>query len=285
MRAIHKSAAQIHVAVLFFGLAGIFGKLISLSPTLIVFGRVLFAAPALLALSRIRGLNLKLASTRHYFLLPLFGLVLAVHWITFFKSIQVSTVAVGLLSYSMFPVFAALLEPLFFDERIGVSDIIVAIIAFLGASLVVPKFEFGNEITQGVAWGLISGFTFALLSILNRRYVQAYPATVLALYEDAAAAVLLAPFLFLAEFSLHARDLLFLAVLGVVCTAAAHSLFISGMKRLRARSASVIATLEPVYGIILAAILLGELPTARTALGGVVILGAALFATVWSHES
>ncbi len=285
MRAIQKSAAQIHLAVLFFGLAGVFGKLISLSPTLIVFGRVLFAAPALLALTRIRGLNLRPASAGHCLLLPLFGLVLAVHWITFFKSIQVSTVAVGLLSYSTFPVFAALLEPLFFDERIGVSDIVVAIIAFLGASLVVPKFEFGNEITQGVAWGLISGFTFALLSILNRRYVQAYPATVLALYEDAAAAVLLIPFLFLAEFSLHIRDLLFLAVLGVVCTAAAHSLFISGMKRLRARSASVIATLEPVYGIILAVILLGELPTARTVLGGIVILGAALFATVWSHES
>ena len=78
------------------------------------------------------------------------GVILAIHWTTFFKSIQVSTVAIGLLTFSTFPVFVTFLEPYFFKEKIKLSDVVIAIVTFLGVMLVIQKFELGNNLTQGV---------------------------------------------------------------------------------------------------------------------------------------
>jgi drug/metabolite transporter (DMT)-like permease len=79
---------------------------------------------------------------------------------------------------------------------------------------------------------------------------------------------------------LSSRDLALLVILGVVCTAIAHTLFIQGMRQIRAQTASIISSLEPVYGIVLAFVLLGEVPTSRTLAGGAVILAAVLFVTL-----
>jgi drug/metabolite transporter (DMT)-like permease len=269
---------QIHLAVLLFSLAGLMGKMISLSPILIVLGRVAFASLALAGILYFLRVDFRLEKRDDAFFLPLLGCVLALHWIAFFQSIQVSTVAVGLLSYSAFPVFAALIEPLISGDRISVKEVSTASVAVLGAAVLVPSFAMTDNITRGVFWGVLSGALFALLSVLNRRYAGRYSGLIIAFYEDVAAAVVLAPIAFFAHFQLEARDFFLLAFLGIVSTAAAHSLFISGMKYVRARTASVIATLEPVYGIAFAILLLGEIPAFRTIAGGILILGAAAFA-------
>jgi drug/metabolite transporter (DMT)-like permease len=102
----------------------------------------------------------------------------------------------------------------------------------------------------------------------------------IALYQDLFAAVALLPFVLQEEFTLTAKDVMLLAMLGIVCTAVAHSLFIAGMHRISARTASTIACLEPVYGALLAAILFREIPTLRTVVGGCIVLGVALYATI-----
>ena len=113
-----RSLFEIHLAVLLFGLAGLFGKWLALSPVIIVLGRVFFASVALALLFLFTKQSLRIYPRKNYLLLFLLGLILSIHWISFFKSIQVSTVAVGLLSYSIFPVFTAFLEPLFFKEKL-----------------------------------------------------------------------------------------------------------------------------------------------------------------------
>jgi len=217
------------------------------------------------------------------------GMLLAVHWISFFKSIQVSTVAVGLLTFSTFPVFTTFLEPYFFDEKLRTRDITVAFIALAGVSLVVPEFEISNSITLGALYGITAGLTFAVLSILNRKCVKNYSSLVVAFYQDSFTTLFLLPFLIpfllLQEPAFQPRDLLLLALLGVVFTGIAHSLFIRGLKGIRAQTASIIASLEPVYGIIAAVLLLGEIPEFRVVLGGVVILGAAAYTTFKSGET
>ena len=110
---------EIHLAVLLFGLASLFGKWVALPAVIIVLGRVAFAVPALAAVLRWKGQNLRLNRRRHYLYLSLLGLLLAVHWVTFFESVQVSTVAVCLVSYSTFPFFTVFLEPLFFREPLS----------------------------------------------------------------------------------------------------------------------------------------------------------------------
>jgi len=271
---------EIHIAVLFFGLAGLFGKLVSQPPTVIVFGRVFYAMAFLLPALWVRSQSLKLDRKADYLALLLQGLILAVHWGTFFQSIQVSSVAVGLITFSTFPIFVTFLEPVFFKEKVHPADIVLALVTFSGVILVVPTFSLDNTTTQGALWGITSGFTFALLSILNRKYARTYSSLVVAFYQDAAAALFLFPFLFLPGPALTVQNMLLLALLGIVFTVVAHSLFIKGLSTVKAQTASIIASLEPVYGILAAAILLAETPALRELAGGVVILGAALYATL-----
>lgn len=270
---------EIHIAVLFFGLAGLFGKLVNQPPTVIVFGRVLFAMAFLLPAMWYLKQSLRLKRTKDYFALLLQGFILAVHWGTFFQSIQVATVAVGLITFSTFPIFVTFLEPVFFKEKLRPADAALALVTFTGVVLVVPAFNLDNTTTRGALWGISSGLTFALLSIMNRKYAQAYSSLVVAFYQDAAAALFLLPFLFLPAPALTLSDMLWLALLGIVFTGVAHSLFIRGLGHVKAQTASIIASLEPVYGILAAALLLGESPALRELAGGAVILGAALYAT------
>jgi drug/metabolite transporter (DMT)-like permease len=271
---------EIHIAVLFFGLAGLFGKLVNQPPAVIVFGRVLFAMAFLLPAMWYLKQSLRLNRTRDYFALLLQGFILALHWGTFFQAIQVSTVAVGLITFSTFPIFVTFLEPVFFKEKLRPADVVLALVTFTGVVIVVPVFNLDNTTTQGALWGITSGLTFALLSIMNRKYARAYSSLVVAFYQDAAAALFLIPFLFLPAPVMTLPDMLWLALLGIVFTGVAHSLFIRGLAHVKAQTASIIASLEPVYGILAAALLLAEMPTLRELAGGVVILGAALYATL-----
>lgn len=275
----NKSLVEIHIAVLLFGISGLFGKFLLLPPIVIVFGRVLFSSIFLLVIMLYLKKDIKLKEKKHYFYLAIMGLILAIHWSTFFKSIQVSTVAIGLLTFSTFPVFVTFLEPYFFKDKIKTSDIVVAVITFLGVVLVVPKFELGHNLTQGALWGILSGFTYAILSILNRKYVEDYSSLVIAFYEQLTAAIILAPFLFLYKPSFKPKEILLLAVLGIVFTGISHSLFINGLKNIKTQTASIISSLEPVYGIVLAIFLLREIPTWREALGGIIILGTVFYST------
>jgi drug/metabolite transporter (DMT)-like permease len=284
MKPQNKSLIEIHIAVLFFGLAGLFGKLVSLPPAIIVLGRVFFATVVLGLILLYRKQTIKLKQRKDYILLVFLGAVLAFHWITFFKAIQISTVAVGLLTFSTFPVFVTFLEPCFFKEKIKYSDTIIALIAFTGVAMVVPKFSLTNHITQGALWGIVSGFTFAVLAILNRKYVKTYSSLVIAFYQDSVATIVLIPFLFIINPVFQMNDILMLVLLGVVFTGIAHSLFIKGLLNIRAQTASIISCLEPVYGIIAAILLLGEIPTFRVLIGGVIVLSATFYVTIKSKR-
>lgn len=282
MNAKDKSLIEIHLAVFLFGLSGLFGKLLSLPSIIIVLGRVLFSSVFLLIIILYLKKDIKLKQQKHYFYLALMGVILAVHWSTFFKSIQVSTVAIGLLTFSTFPVFVTFLEPYFFKEKIKLSDIVIAIVTFLGVVLVIPKFELGNNLTQGVLWGIVSGFTYAILSMLNRKYVKEYSSSVIAFYEQFIATIVLIPFFFLQKPVFQPRDIFLLVLLGILFTGISHSLFINGLKNIKTQTAGIISSLEPVYGIIFAAFLLREIPTLREVLGGVVILSAVFYSTIKS---
>ncbi len=274
-----RDLVQIHIAVFLFGLAGLFGKLVAQAAVIIVLGRVFFGAIALLLLYQYWGQSIRLKQRKDYLWFSLFGLILAVHWLTFFHSIQISSVAIGLLTYSTFPVFTAFLEPYFFKEKFLLRDLLLAIITFAGVVLVIPSFELGNQMTQGALWGIVSGATFAILSILNRKHVADYQGSLIALYQDLVASLLLLPFFFIIQPKLSTMDWSLLVLLGFLFTAFAHTIFINGLQTVKAKTASVIASLEPVYGIIGAIILLSEIPSWQEILGGAIILGTSFYAT------
>ena len=270
---------EIHTAVLLFGLVGLFGKFLTLPAIVIVFGRTFFALLTLGTLLGCSKTSLKTRSRRDIVFLILLGMLLAVHWTTFFYSVQISTVAIGLLTFSTFPLFVTFMEPLMFRERLRLFDIITAICILFGLGLVVPSFDFSNHVTQGAFWGTMAGLTFAILSLLNRKYVKSYSPLVIGWYQNSIACLTLFPFLFRGTWTINRKDIFLLALLGIFCTALAHVLFISSLKHVRTQLASIIAGLEPVYGIVFAYFLLDEIPSLRTLLGGVVILGTVAIAS------
>jgi len=280
-----RSLAEIHLAVFLFGFPGLFGKWLPLSPPLIVFGRVLFAALALLAVLGLGRRSFRITPRRDLVLLVLCGLVLAVHWTMFFKAVQVSSVAVALLAYSSFPVFTILLEPVLTRERSDPASLYYALACALGVFLIVPSFDLTDAIVRGVLWGLGAGLTFALLTILNRGLALRQSSLAVAFYQDLFAGIFLLPAVIGSGLALSGRDWALVAVLGVFCTAGAHTLFIHGMKCVEARTASILSSLEPVYGILLAFVFLKESPSLRTVSGGAVVLAAALVATARARRT
>ena len=266
---------SLHVAVLLFGFAGLFGKWLTLSPESIVLGRTFVASVALAALLRM----LREPSGGFEWRLAAGGAVLALHWIAFFRAVQMSSVAVGLLGFASFPLFVLIVEAMFLRRRLHLADWVTVALVTSGLLLLVPEFRIENRVVQGLCWGMLSGLMFALLTVGNRALVSRRSATGVALWQNACAAACLLPGFALDPVLPTPRDVALLIVLGVVCTALAHTLFIRSMRVLSAHTASVIAALEPVYGIALAFALLGEAPGWRTLIGAALIVGAALRAS------
>jgi drug/metabolite transporter (DMT)-like permease len=270
--------AALHLAVALFGFAALFGKWVALPATAIVLARTIAAAATLAIVARLRGMRLGRGDRR----LLGNGAILALHWVTFFAAVQVAGVAVALLGYATFPVCVLMLERRRAEEVSGARAWVTALLASAGLVALVPELSWTNGATRGLAFALVSAFTFAWLAVRNRALVAMRSAIDIALWQNVYAAACLLPVTIVVAGRAALPtpvDLGLLVVLGTVCTGLAHTLFIVSMRRVSAHAASVVAALEPAYGIALAALLLHELPNLRTIVGGVLIVGAALDAT------
>jgi drug/metabolite transporter (DMT)-like permease len=274
-----RALGALHLAVVLFGFAGLFGKWLALPAVTIVLGRTLVASGALIALLRLARRPERLSSQRIDLKLAFNGAVLAMHWVTFFQAIQVSSVAIGLLGFTSFPLFVLLLEAALRQRALSGVDGLTAVLATAGLVFVVPEFHWSNRTVQGLAWGVLSGLAFAFLAVRNRSLAGRYRPGAIALGQNAWGALCLLPLAIAAGALPDARETLLLIVLGLFCTALAHTLFISSLRTLSAHTASIVATLEPVYGIALAFLFLGERPDARTLAGATLVIGAAIWAT------
>ena len=295
----HVSAlAAAHGAAVLFGLTGILGALIRFDAVATTAGRAGFAATALLvlALTQRRPLLQGLGPRRAGIVLAS-GFLLAVHWITFFMAVKVGGVAVATLGFASFPAFIALLDVVLFRERIGPAEGTMLALVTLGLVLVTPSFDVGDQGTVGLLWGLASGLSFAGLAICNRRGSRGMDAIQVAFWQNLVVALLVLPLLGLSlappqvahsqatsslvtgAAAIDWASWFWLAVLGVLCTGLAHTLFVKSLEALDARSAGMIIALEPVYAIACAWWLFGEEPSGRMLVGAsLIILATVLLA-------
>lgn len=295
----HVSAlAAAHGVAVLFGLTGILGALIRFDAVAITAGRAGFAATALLvlALAQRRPLLQGLGPRRAGIVLAS-GFLLAVHWITFFMAVKVGGVAVATLGFASFPAFIALLDVVLFRESIGRAEGTMLALVTLGLVLVTPSFDVGDQGTVGLLWGLASGLSFAGLAICNRRGNRGMDAIQVAFWQNLVVALLVLPLLGLGlappqiahsqapsswvtgAAAIDWASWFWLAVLGVLCTGLAHTLFVKSLEALDARSAGMIIALEPVYAIACAWWLFDEEPSGRMLVGAsLIILATVLLA-------
>ncbi|WP_286151661.1 DMT family transporter [Sporofaciens musculi] len=276
----NKNILYLHIAVMLFGLAGVVAQFVEISAVMVALGRVICSSALLLIIALVKKDRLRLDSKRDVLLIILTGAVMAAHWTTFFQSIQVSTVAIGTITFSTFPLFLTFLEPIIFHEKIRRQSIFSAIILFIGVLITIPEFSMANDTTIGIIWGMICSLTYAILTLANRYFSARYAARTICLYEQGSAAVVLLPALFLVETTWRAQDIAGVAFVGFICTAFAHSLYVSAQKSVKAQTAGIVSGMETVYGIVYALLFLGEIPTIRELVGGAVILGVAMYSSL-----
>ncbi|NWB95005.1 DMT family transporter [Pseudomonas gingeri] len=263
----------LHIGALMFGLTGVFGKLASAAPTIIVFGRAFFAVLALSLFARLaRHQRWQPLQAQDWRRLLLSGLLLAGHWVSFFIAVKVAGVAVATLGFASFPAFTVILEGLIFRERIRFNEILLVVLVSIGLVLVTPDFDLASQATGGLLWAVLSGLLFSLLSLANRAGSGRIPAVQAALCQNLVVAACLLPWAAPALAQVPALDWLWIGLLGVFCTGVAHSLFVASLAVIKARTAAVVFALEPVYGITAAWLLFGENPTLRMLFGGVLII-------------
>jgi drug/metabolite transporter (DMT)-like permease len=271
----------LHSTVLLFALSGLFGKWLTLSPSVIVFGRSFFAAITLaIFISFVKRQSLKISRTL-LLAMALTGMVLASHWFAFFQSIQASNVAIGLITFATFPVFVSILEPLFFKERLRKTSLLQAILTLTGVALVLPLQDLDVNVFHGISWGILSALLFAILAILNRKYVKQVSATHVAFYQNLFAGLIFLPIIFMVNFAITMAQLSLLILLGVVFTALAHSLYNLALMRLNATMVSIAVSLEPIYGIVAAFTFLGEPLTLMMVAGASLVI----LTNIWAVKS
>uniref|UniRef100_UPI0028990EF7 DMT family transporter n=1 Tax=Stutzerimonas nitrititolerans TaxID=2482751 RepID=UPI0028990EF7 len=235
-----------------------------------------FAVLALLLAAQLLPRSGARPSVRQRAGLVLGALLLGGHWLTFFVAVKVAGVGIATLGFASFPAFTLMLEGLLFRERTRPIEFAMVAMVCLGLLLVTPEFDLGSEATIGLLYGVLSGLLFALLSLLNRAVTVGVDPVQAALWQNAAIMLGLLPFAWSAIPTIPAADWLWLALLGVLCTGLAHSLFVASLRVLKARTTSVIFALEPVYGIAIAWWLFNEQPTLSMLVGGVLIILASV---------
>ncbi len=276
----NRNIIYLHIAVMLFGLAGVAAQFVEIPAVLVALGRVVCSSLLLLIIAIVKKESLRLNSGKDYCMIILTGAVMAIHWTTFFQSVQVSTVAIGTITFSTFPLFLTFIEPIVFHEKLRSQSVLSAILLLIGVMITIPEFSMENHTTIGIIWGMVSSLSYAVLTLANRYFSPRYPARTVCLYEQGSAAIVLLPALFLVETTWRPLDLAGIAFVGFICTAFAHSLYVSAQKSVRAQTAGIISGMETVYGILYALLFLGEVPSIRELAGGIVILGVAMYSSI-----
>jgi drug/metabolite transporter (DMT)-like permease len=275
-----QSLIQLNAAVLLWGGTCMFAKWIDLPAFQISGVRAWIAAAVMVVAMGLRRQKLAAGNRRDSWMMIGIGLALAAHWITYFHAIQISTVAIGILALHTYPVLTAVVEPLVFRESVRVLDLVLALVVLLGVAVLVPEYSLGSQVTRGILWGILSAVFFTIRNLLSRHLVRSHPSSRIMAYQFITVAVVLLPFVLSHGEPMNRASWIQVVILGIGFTALPQTLFTSSMRHLTARTVSVIATLLPIYGAVLAAAFLDEIPAPRTVLGGGIII-AAVFLDTW----
>jgi drug/metabolite transporter (DMT)-like permease len=278
-----------HFVILIFGFTGILGKLISIEAIPLVFWRTLIGGGAIYVWLKVRR-KVSKKSSADVLKMGGIGLLVAVHWITFFASIKTSNVSVALTMLATGPMFIGFLEPLVFKRKIDWRELTVAAVILIGVGTI---FSFDTSYHEGMILGIISAFFASLFATFNGVLIKTHDASNISLVEllTASAAIFIL-LVFTGEvnwelFVLSSQDWFWITILALVATSFAFIAFTSIMKVLTPFTTSVAVNLEPIYSIILAVIIFGEeeIMGGRFYIGASIIIGAVFLNTLLKRKS
>ncbi len=281
MQAVSKARLQIHFCVVLWGFTAILGKLITLPALPLVWWRMLLVTAALLLMPRVwRGLRAMRPRLRWAY--AGIGVLVALHWLSFYAAIKLSNASVGATCIALGPVFLAFIEPWIAKRRFDPRELIIGIVVVPGVAMVVGGVP--HDMRLGIAVGVLSALFVALFGSLNKRLVEhgdALTVTCIELGTGTLFLTALAPLLphTGAAFVLpSAHDTWLLLALAFGCTLLPFTLALVALRHMSAFGTQMVTNLEPVYAIVLAIVLLGEQHELdRWFYAGVAVILAAVF--------
>jgi drug/metabolite transporter (DMT)-like permease len=275
---------SLHLGAFLMGATGLFSKIIELPAWDITGYRTWIAAFILFAWVWWRERNVALRSARDYGRMLILGVLLALHWVTFFYSMQVANIAVGMISLYAYPVVTVFLEPWLKRTKLDWRDVVSGCLVLFGIYWLVPEFNIDNNMTQGVIWGVISAVTFAVRNLLLSYWFSNQTAARSMSYQVLIVALLMTPVLILSPHQPSTHDWWLLLCLGVFFTAFTHTLLGYSLRYLKAKTVGLVACLQPVYAVGYEIAVLHTYPDWSTLFGGSIIMVAAIYESVREHN-
>ncbi len=276
-----KNYLHLHVLVFIAGFTAILGKLITINAVSLVWYRMLIATVLMFVYIKIAKIDISI-SKKAFFKLAIAGIIIALHWITFFGSIQVANASIALAMFSTGAFFASFIEPIIYKRKIITYEIVFGLVVILGIYLIVQS---EMKYITGMILGVISAFLSSLFAVLNGKFLESHSATKISFYEFISGVLFISVYiLFFGEgfnvshFNISASDWLWLFILASVCTAYAFIASVYVMRFINPYTVVLTYNLEPIYGIILALIWFPETETMSTDfyIGAFIILGVVL---------
>lgn len=253
-----KNYLHLHLLVFIAGFTAILGELISIASIPLVWYRMLIASLILFGYLKFRKINfaINFKAILKFFLA---GIIIALHWITFFESIEQSNISIALAMFSTGAFFASFIEPLFFKRKIIWYEIMFGVIVILGVWLITQS---ELKYLNGILLGLASAFLSSLFAVINGQFIKRYSASIISFYEFVGGVLCITLFIIffgdgfsIEYFKLSNSDWLYLFILGSVCTAYAYLAAVHVMKYISPYTVVLTYNLEPIYGIAIALIL------------------------------
>lgn len=270
----------LHISALLFGGTALFSKFIPLSAIDIIVFRSLFSGIILfvflLLFSRRR---LKVNSYKDAFYIVLSGLCFGIHLYTYFESIQVSSIGIGVISLFTFPIITTILEPLLIGTKPQIKDILLGILVLLGVLLIVSESNFKINELKGVGLGILSAFTYSIRNLIQKYRLTNYSPIPILFYQFLVTYIILIPNTQIAYYEISTENYMYLFLLCIVFTIIPHLAVIESLKKFDARSVGVILTLQVLYAITFAFLFFHE------ELKPSVIAGSLIVLFVVSYES
>ena len=277
-----KNLALLLLATFFISTSGVLGKYIAMPVAVIIWFRASLAMVFIYVYGKLKKIDFSIKSTKHYTPFFIRGLLMAVHWITYFYALKLSNLALGVLSLYTFPIIIALLEPFFLKVKFSPIYILLGLMVLTGLYILTPAFHLESSQAKGILFGVFSAFCYAIRILILKKYVAAYNGTTLMFYQTVITTILLLPTLFFMDLSGLKSQFPYLLLLALLTTAIGHSLMLHSLKFFSATTASIISSLQPIFGICIAFFLVREIPSLNTYIGGGLIILTVLIESIRS---
>lgn len=267
-------------AMLIWGSIGLFRRSIPVPSEFLAFIRGLTGALFMcIILSLKKDVSISQVKKQSIVLLALTGALIGINWIFLFEAFNYTTVATATLCYYMEPTMVILMAPLFFSQRLTLSQLAITILTILGMILVsgiIDNGEIKPDDITGIIFGLSAAFCYALIVISNKR-IEAIDTYLKTFIQLSGAAIAMIPYLiYTAGFTGLPDDTstwLLILFVGIVHTGIAYALYFGAMKELSAQSVAICSYIDPISALIFSALLLGEALTPLGMLGAILIIG------------